>query len=62
MSRQGTPDPLLRALERAQRWASLVDWSTMQGALAQLERTNALVPPDEAEERGAILLDPPPRR
>lgn len=58
MSRQGNPEPLLRMADRAQEWASLVDWSTMDGALAQLETTNALVAPDEAEERGLILRDP----
>ena len=58
MSRQGNPEPLLRMAERVQRWASLVDWSTLPRALAQLERTNALVPPDEAEERGLVLRDP----
>ena len=60
MSRQGNPEPLLRAIERAQRWSSLVDWSTMPRALAQLERANALVAPDEADERGLVLLDPVP--
>jgi hypothetical protein len=59
LSRQGNPEPLVRAIDRAQRWASLVDWSTLPAATAQLEQTNALVPPDEADERGLILLDPP---
>lgn len=58
MSRQGNPEPLLRMAERAQRWVSLVDWSTLRRTVAQLERTNALIPPDEAEERGLILRDP----
>jgi Fic/DOC family len=58
MSRHGNPEPLLRMAERAQRWASLVEWSTLRRALAQLQRTNALVPPDEAEERGLVLRDP----
>jgi len=58
MSRQGNPEPLLRAVERAQRWSSLVDWTTLPGAVAQLEGTNALVPPDEADEQGLILRDP----
>jgi hypothetical protein len=58
MSRQGNQRPLLRMAERAQRWASLVDWSDMSRAIAQLEATNALVPADEAEEEGTILLDP----
>jgi Fic/DOC family len=59
MSRQQNPEPLLRMADRAQRWSSLIDWSTMPRALAQLERTNALVPPDEAEEAGLLLRDPP---
>jgi Fic/DOC family len=46
LSRQSKPEPLIRAIERAQRWSSLVDWSTLEVAMAQLERTNALVPPD----------------
>lgn len=58
MSRQGNPEPLIRMADRAQRWASLVDWSTLPRAIAQLERCNALVAPDEAEERGLLLLDP----
>jgi hypothetical protein len=58
LSRQANPEPLLRMADRAQRWAALVDWSTMPGALAQLERTNALVAPDEADERGLVLRDP----
>lgn len=59
LSRQGNREPLIRAIERAQRWTSLVDWSTMDATLAQLRETNALIPPDEAEESGLILRDPP---
>lgn len=58
LSRQARPEPLLRMFERAQRWSSLVDWSTLPRAVAQLQRTNALVPPEEAEARGLILRDP----
>jgi hypothetical protein len=59
LSRQDNPEPLLRAIERVQRWSSLVDWSTLGVASAQLAQTNALVPSDEAEEQGLILRDPP---
>ncbi|MBA3865344.1 MAG: Fic family protein [Solirubrobacterales bacterium] len=59
MSRQGNPTPVLRMVDRAQRWSSLVDWSSLDAAAADLARTNALVHPDESEERGLILLDPP---
>ncbi|HEU4905223.1 MAG TPA: Fic family protein [Solirubrobacterales bacterium] len=58
MSRQSNPDPLIRMAERAQRWASLVDWSTLPRATTQLEASNALVPPDEAEEKNLLLRDP----
>lgn len=58
MSRHGNTQPLLAMVERAQRFASLVDWSDMRTAAAQLEATNALVPSDEAEARGLILRDP----
>lgn len=59
MSRQSNPDPLVRMADRAQRWGSLVDWSTLSRATPQLAASNALVPPDEAEERGLLLRDPP---
>jgi hypothetical protein len=58
MSRQANPEPLLRMADRAQRWASLVDWATMDLALDQLRGSNALVAPDEAEARGLTLRDP----
>lgn len=58
LSRRRDPGPLLRMADRAQRWSSLLDWSAMDRALPQLEATNALVPPDEAEEAGVVLLDP----
>lgn len=58
LSRQDNPEPLLRMADRAQRWSSLVNWSTLPRALSQLERSNALVPPDQAEEQGLLLLDP----
>jgi hypothetical protein len=60
LSRQGKPEPLIRAVERAQRWSSLVDWSTMPAAMSQLAQTNALVAPDEADEMGLVLRDPEP--
>jgi len=58
MSRQSNPDPLIRMADRAQRWSSLVNWSSMPRATAQLQATNALIPPDQAEEQGLLLRDP----
>jgi hypothetical protein len=56
MSRRGAPTPLVRALSRAQAWADEVDWSSMASAQADLERTNALLTPAEAEELSSPLL------
>ncbi len=58
LSRQGNPNPPVRVGERLQRWASLVDFSTFDTALGQMEDTNALVPSDQAEAEGLILRDP----
>lgn len=58
ISRRGAPVPLIRALGRAQAWAGEVDWSSMSAARADLEATNALLRPAEAEERGVILRLP----
>lgn len=58
LNRQRNPEPLLRAIDRTQRWCSLVEWSTLPATIAQLESTNALVLPDEADERGLLLRDP----
>jgi hypothetical protein len=58
MSRRGTPVPLIRVLSRAQAWAGEVDWSSMSTAEEALDRTNALLSPAEAEERGVILRLP----
>lgn len=58
MSRRGAPVPLIRALSRAQSWAGEVDWSSMARAEVDLLRTNALLTPVEAEERGVILRLP----
>lgn len=58
LSRQRNPEPLKKMIERTQRWSALIDWSTIETSIEQLSRTNALVPSDEAEADGIILLDP----
>ncbi len=55
MSRLSSPSALIRVLARAQDWAGGMDWSSMPSAQADLERTNALLTPMEAEELGVIL-------
>ena len=55
MSRLNAPTALIRGLSRAQAWAGGIDWSSPSSARTDLERTNALLTPSEAEERGVIL-------
>ena len=58
LSRDARPDPLVRVMNRAQRWAYEVDWSDMAAARADLERTNALMTSAEAGDLGVILRLP----
>lgn len=58
MSRRRDATPLLRMVERAQRWAALIEWTSMDLAVSQLESTNALLSPEEADEFGRLLRDP----
>ena len=58
MSRRGDAQPLIRTLDRSQQWAAEIDWSNTDSAQADLERTNALLTPVEAEEGGVILRLP----
>lgn len=58
LSRSGNPQPLIRALDYAQGYAAAIDWSDLARAEEELERTNALVPPDLAAERGVRLRIP----
>jgi hypothetical protein len=52
------PDALVATLAFAQRWTSLIDWSTLASARGDLERTNALLDPAEAEQEGLRLVLP----
>jgi Fic/DOC family len=58
LSRSANPQPLIRVLDYAQRYAAAIDWSDLSRAEEALERTNAFVPPDVAEERGVRLRVP----
>jgi hypothetical protein len=58
LSRNGNPQPLIRVLDFAQAYATAIDWSDLRAAEATLRRTNAFVPPDEAEESGLRLILP----
>lgn len=58
LSRTGEPGPLIRVLDYAQRYASLVPWQTLPDAERVLAETDAFVTPDEADETGARLRLP----
>lgn len=58
LSRNANPQPLVRVLDFAQEYAAAIEWSDLRRAEDMLERTNALVPPDLAEERGVRLRMP----
>lgn len=58
LSRNANPRPLIRVLDYAQGYAAAIDWSELARAEEELERTNALVPPDLAAERDVRLQMP----
>ena len=55
LSRNANPQPLIRVLDFAQAYAAAIDWSDLPSAERMLERTNAFVTPDLAEERDVRL-------
>lgn len=58
LSQNNEPTPLWRMIDRAQRWAALMRWENHDQALDLLQRTNALVTPERAQELNVHLLDP----
>ncbi len=58
LSRNANPEPLLRAIDRAQRWAAAMPWTGHDRVLAAMDSTNALVDPDRADAGDVHLLDP----
>jgi len=58
LSRQDQPDLFVTYLDRIRRWTARIDWSTLAVARMRLERTNAFVDANDAEDRGLQLLDP----
>lgn len=58
LSRGGDPRPLIRVLDHAQEYAAAIEWHDLRLAERMLEETNALVPPDVAQERGLRLKMP----
>jgi fido (protein-threonine AMPylation protein) len=58
LSRQDRPDLFVTFLDRVRRWTARMDWSTLAVARELLDRTNAFVDANDAEDRGLQLLDP----
>jgi fido (protein-threonine AMPylation protein) len=58
LSRQDRPDLFVTCLDRLRRWTAGVDWSTLATSRHDLERANAFVDADDAEDRGLQLLNP----
>jgi hypothetical protein len=59
-NRAGQGQTLISVLDFAQRWTGAVDWTTYEGAHAQLQAANAYVDPGVAENTGQRLKMPPP--
>jgi fido (protein-threonine AMPylation protein) len=60
LSRQDRPDLFVTLLTRLRRWTASVDWSTVELARGQLDRSNAFVDANDAEDRGLHLVDQRP--
>ena len=58
LSRTRRPEPLVQALDYAQRWTMAVDWSSIPDTQRQLDACNAFLKPDEAEGAGKRLRMP----
>ena len=50
-SRNGRMEPVIRMLDRAQRYTGLIDWSTFERARAMLEETDAFADGEDAKLR-----------
>lgn len=59
LTQTGTPYPLIRTLDYAQRWTSAVEWGELNATRRELEACNAFLDPSEAEEQGMRLRMPP---
>jgi hypothetical protein len=58
LSRTGRAEPLIHALDYAQRWTIAVDWASIPETQRQLDACNAFLDPDEAEAEGRRLRMP----
>ena len=60
LSQNGEPDALVRTLDFAQRYTVSIDFTSLERARSMLEKTNAFIPANEADERGIRLQLPTP--
>ncbi|WP_419948898.1 Fic family protein [Candidatus Palauibacter sp.] len=58
LSRTRRPEPLVQALDYAQRWTIAVDWTSIPETQRQLDACHAFLDPDEAEAEGKRLRMP----
>jgi hypothetical protein len=58
LSANGWPEPIIRTLTFAQRYVSAVPWGNLQTAITVLRRTNAMLRPEEGDEKGIRLRIP----
>lgn len=60
LSHNKVPDALLLVLDFAQRYTRAIDFGTLEAARHGLERTNAFIPANEADDAGKRLVMPTP--
>jgi Fic/DOC family len=58
LSANAWPEPIIKTLAFAQRYAAAVPWDDLPTALAVLKRTNAFVRPEEGDDKGIRLRIP----
>jgi hypothetical protein len=55
LSRNTRPDALIRVLDFAQRFTMAIEWGELQRTRRLLQKTNAFLTPEDAEEGGRLL-------
>lgn len=58
MSANAWPEPVIKTLAFAQRYAAAVPWDDLKKAIEVLQRTNAFIRPEEGDEQGIRLRIP----
>jgi hypothetical protein len=58
LSQGGRTEPLIRMLDFAQKWTAAIEWRTLDNARRELERCNAFLKPEVADQEGKRLRMP----